>query len=163
MNRPRPFRSKIKSRQALRRALKKLQSNRKKIVFTNGCFDLIHKGHVAYLEAARRLGDHLVVALNSDESIKRLKGPDRPINPLEDRLEVMAALESVDFVTWFEEDTPLETVLMLHPNVMVKGGDWKPDQIVGGREVLSWGGKVRSLPYIKGRSTTEIIAKARRN
>lgn len=127
------------------------------MVFTNGCFDLIHKGHVTYLEDAKRLGEVLVVALNSDESVKRLKGSQRPVNSLADRLEVIAALESVNFVTWFEEDTPLELIRLLAPDILVKGGDWKADQIVGGKEVVSWGGKVRSLKFVEGRSTTRMI------
>ncbi len=135
---------------------------RAKAVFTNGCFDILHRGHVSYLEQARRQGDLLIVALNSDSSVRKLKGPSRPLNPLKDRLEVMAALESVDFVTWFGEETPLKLILKLRPDVLVKGGDWKPHQMVGGREVLGWGGRVRSLPYLTGRSTTRIIARARR-
>lgn len=150
---------KIKAPKALKRTL---TQGKRKVVFTNGCFDLLHKGHVTYLERARRLGDLLIVALNSDESVKRLKGPERPINPLADRLEVIAALESVDFVTWFDEDTPLELIDLLRPKVLVKGGDWTVSQIVGGKEVLSWGGKVRSLSYIEGRSTTLMIEKARK-
>lgn len=152
------FLSKIKSPTSLKRAL---GPRRGKIVFTNGCFDILHKGHVTYLERAKRLGDILVVALNSDTSIQKIKGPTRPINPLQDRLEVMAALESVDFVTWFEEETPLHLIRLLKPKVLVKGGDWKVDQIVGAPDVIAAGGRVRSLPYIKGRSTTQIIAKAR--
>lgn len=135
----------------------------KRIVFTNGCFDLLHPGHVEYLEQARGLGDFLVVALNSDESVQRLKGPTRPINCLADRKVVIAGLECVDFVTSFTEDTPLEIILKLKPNILVKGGDWKPDQIVGGPEVLSWGGKVKSLKFVDGKSTTELIKKAREN
>lgn len=160
---PRKFASKIKTSHALARILKKLRTSRKppKVVFTNGCFDLLHKGHVTYLQNARSKGALLVVALNSDDSVKRLKGPERPLNTLADRLEVMAALECVDFVTWFEEDTPLSTILALLPDVLVKGGDWTVDQIVGGREVRARGGKVLSLPYIAGKSTTELIARAR--
>jgi rfaE bifunctional protein nucleotidyltransferase chain/domain len=131
------------------------------VVFTNGCFDLLHKGHVTYLERARRQGELLVVALNSDESVARLKGPERPLNRLADRLEVLAALESVDYVTWFEEDTPLELIRVLKPDVLVKGGDWPVERIVGASEVLARGGKVRSLPYIEGHSTTRLIEKAR--
>ena len=156
--------SKVKSPEALARVLAAFRKKNKKarIVFTNGVFDLIHKGHVAYLEQARSRGDLLVLGLNSDESVRRLnKGPERPINPLADRMEVMAALEAVDFVTWFETDTPLELILKLRPMVLVKGGDWKPEQIVGGAEVLGWGGKVLSLPYIEGKSTTSILARAR--
>jgi len=151
--------SKIKSPEDLSRSLshQNLLTNG---VFTNGCFDILHKGHVNYLENARNLGDHLVVALNSDESVKRLKGPTRPINSLSDRLEVIAALEMVDYVTWFEADTPLELIKMLRPHILVKGGDWKVDQIVGSKEVIGWGGTVLSLPFIEGKSTTEIIKRS---
>jgi rfaE bifunctional protein nucleotidyltransferase chain/domain len=155
------FTAKIKSPTSLKKILNQAKERKKRVVFTNGCFDLIHKGHVTYLEKAKKQGDLLIVALNSDESVRRLKGPERPLNPLADRLEVMAALESVDYVTWFDQDTPLELILLLKPRVLVKGGDWKVDQIVGSSEVISWGGKVRSLKYIEGRSTTQLIEKAR--
>jgi rfaE bifunctional protein nucleotidyltransferase chain/domain len=162
---PRKLLSKIKSPDALKRLLavarKKKGRNCPRVVFTNGCFDILHKGHVLYLQNARAQGDILVVAVNSDDSVTRLKGPERPINALADRLEVMAALECVDYVTWFEEDTPLKAILKIHPDILVKGGDWKADQIVGGKEVVDWGGKVRSLRYIEGRSTTQIIERAR--
>ena len=162
---PRALLSKIKSPGAIRRVIIGSPSGRAKkkpiIVFTNGCFDLLHKGHVTYLERARTEGDLLVVALNSDDSVRRLKGPERPVNSLADRLEVIAALECVDYVTWFEEDTPLETILKIRPTVLVKGGDWKAEQIVGGKEVTAWGGKVKSLPYVEGKSTTQIIERAR--
>ena len=151
--------SKIKSPVALRRILSKKKS---KAVFTNGCFDLLHPGHVTYLEGARKLGDLLIVALNSDESVKRIKGPERPINPLEDRLTVIAALESVDYVTWFGEDTPLEIIRQLRPKILVKGADWKEKPVVGSEDVLSWGGCVRLLKYVEGRSTTAIIAKMKK-
>ena len=131
------------------------------MVFTNGCFDVLHKGHVTYLQEARNLGDGLIVGLNSDESIRRLKGPQRPLNSLQDRLEVIASLESVDWVTWFEEDTPLELIHRFRPQILAKGGDWKVDQIVGASEVLSWGGAVQSIPFVEGRSTTALIAKAK--
>ena len=150
--------SKIKSPDALKRVLAK---TKRRTVFTNGCFDLLHKGHVTYLEKARAQGDLLIVALNSDASVQRLKGPERPINELADRLEVLAALEAVDYVTWFEEDIPLNLILKLRPKVLVKGGDWKVSDIVGGPEVLGWGGKVRSLTFVKGRSSTQIIERAR--
>jgi D-glycero-beta-D-manno-heptose 1-phosphate adenylyltransferase len=157
--------SKVKSPQALRATLKRLRKARGgknlKFVFTNGVFDLLHKGHVTYLERARGLGDALIVALNTDASVQRLKGPERPLNSLADRLEVMAALEAVDFVTWFDTDTPLELIRLAHPDILVKGGDWKPNQIVGAPDVLAWGGRVKSLPYVEGRSTTKIIEKAR--
>ncbi len=151
---------KIKSPKQLKALLKK-QKMRVKVVFTNGCFDILHSGHISYLEKARNLGDLLVIGLNSDESVRRLKGPERPINSLADRLEVTSALECVDYVTWFEEDTPLELILSLHPYILVKGGDWKVDQIVGAKEVIAWGGKAKALPYIEGKSTTQIIQKAR--
>lgn len=157
----RPILSKIKSADSLKRLLTAGKRRGQKFVFTNGCFDILHKGHVSYLQEARRTGTQLIVALNSDESVKRLKGPERPINPLADRLEVIAALECVDYVTWFEEDTPLNVILKVRPDVLVKGGDWKIDQIVGGKEVVSWGGKVKSLQFVEGRSTTRIIEKAK--
>jgi rfaE bifunctional protein nucleotidyltransferase chain/domain len=131
----------------------------KKIVFTNGCFDILHRGHVTYLSEARKLGDLLVVGLNSDESVKRLKGPLRPINKERDRLLVLSALRAVDFVEVFEDDTPLNLILKVKPKVLVKGGDWKIDQIVGAKEVLTWGGDVFSLNFVDGYSTSGIIQK----
>ena len=156
-----PIMNKILSLPALLRKLPALRRQGKTIAFTNGCFDLLHKGHVLYLEQARKLGDILVVAINGDDSVRRLKGPSRPINTLADRMEVMAGLQSVDFVTWFDEDTPLAIIETLRPDVLVKGGDWKSDQIVGSAEVRSWGGKVRSLKYVPGKSTTEMIERAK--
>jgi len=155
--------SKIFTARTLTAKLRDLRKARKKpqVVFTNGCFDLLHRGHVDYLERARGLGDLLIVALNSDASVQRLKGPERPLNPLEDRLQVMAALECVDFVTFFEQDTPLELIERILPDVLVKGGDWKPAQIVGSDTVLKAGGKVRSLSFVEGRSTTRLIQRAR--
>jgi rfaE bifunctional protein nucleotidyltransferase chain/domain len=149
--------SKIKSPKALATLLKKRKPQ--KFVFTNGVFDLLHKGHVTYLEQARNLGDGLIVAINSDASVKRLKGPTRPINPLADRIEVIAALESVDFVTWFEEDVPLPVIEIIRPHFLVKGGDYKVSELSGAKEIQSWGGKVKILPFVKGRSTTAIIEK----
>lgn len=134
----------------------------RKVVFTNGCFDILHPGHVTYLEAARGKGDFLVVALDTDAAVRKLKGPDRPVNSLESRMSVIAALECVDAVTWFDKGNPVPTIKKLHPNVLVKGGDWKPHQILGSKEVLCWGGKVFSLPYIEGKSTTNIIKKIRK-
>lgn len=155
----RTARSKIKSPAAL----KSLLARRKgKVVFTNGCFDLVHRGHVSYLERARKLGRALVVALNTDSSVKRLKGRGRPVTPLSDRLEVLASLECVDYVTWFAEDTPLKLIQKLQPDVLVKGGDYHANLIVGAREVKSWGGKVRTLPFVKGKSTTRILARVAR-
>jgi len=138
------------------------QSRPKKLVFTNGVFDVLHRGHVTYLAEARALGASLVVALNSDASVKRLgKGDDRPINTLEDRLAVIAALECVSLVTWFEEDTPLARILEMRPDVLVKGGDWPLDKIVGGTEVKSWGGSVHAIAFQHERSTTAMLEKIR--
>lgn len=131
----------------------------KKIVFTNGCFDILHRGHVTYLNEAKKLGDLLVVGANSDASVKRLKGPDRPINSELDRQYVLSQLKAVDFVEIFTEDTPLNLILKVKPKILVKGGDWKIDQIVGGREVIGWGGDVFSLNFVDGYSTTNIINK----
>ena len=135
------------------------QNKNKKIVFTNGCFDILHRGHIAYLEEAKKLGDLLIIGLNSDASVKRLKGEERPINNEMDRQFVMSRLKSVDFVEIFPEDTPLNLILKIKPLVLVKGGDWKIDQIVGGKEVVSWGGDVFSLNFVNGYSTTSLINK----
>jgi len=135
------------------------RKKKKRIVFTNGCFDILHWGHVYYLEQAKKLGDMLVVGVNSDASIRRLKGPSRPINPLVDRMKVLAGLESVDAVISFSADTPLGLIKKIRPDVLVKGGDWSVDMIVGAKEVLSWGGKVITIPVQKGRSTTNVIEK----
>jgi len=133
-----------------------------KRVFTNGVFDVLHRGHVTYLAEARALGASLIVALNSDASVKRLgKGDDRPINTLEDRMAVLAALECVSLVTWFEEDTPLQRILEARPEVLVKGGDWPVDKIVGGPEVRSWGGSVHAIAFQFERSTTATLARIR--
>jgi len=129
----------------------------RQLVFTNGCFDLIHAGHVRYLAQARALGDVLVVALNSDRSVRALKGEGRPILSEQERAEVIAALEAVDYVIVFDEETPRELIAALLPDVLVKGGDWPLDQIVGRDEVEAAGGKVLSLPYVEGSSTTELI------
>jgi D-beta-D-heptose 7-phosphate kinase/D-beta-D-heptose 1-phosphate adenosyltransferase len=131
------------------------------VVLTNGVFDLLHRGHVTYLREARSRGDALVVALNSDDSVRRLKGPQRPIVPLAERAETLLALACVDAVTSFEEDTPLEVVRLLRPDVLVKGGDWSVDRIVGGDLVRSWGGRVESLPLLPGRSTTDLVERVR--
>ncbi len=148
---------KIFSSRALMEQLRRLRRRGKRIVFTNGCFDLIHPGHVRYLRAARRLGDALVVAINSDASVRRLKGPDRPIVPQRARAEVVAALEMVDFVTIFGQDTPYSLIKKLQPDVLVKGGDWKPEQIVGADLVLARGGEVKSLRFARGYSTTRLV------
>ncbi len=154
------IREKILSPKKLVLQIKKLK--RKKIIFTNGCFDILHAGHVTYLERARKLGDVLVIALNTDASTKRLKGPTRPINRLEDRAKVIAALESVTYVTWFDEDTPLSLIQKILPDFLVKGGDYEPKSIVGYQEVVSNGGKVKVLPFLEGRSTTKIIERSQR-
>ncbi len=134
----------------------------RKLVFTNGVFDVLHRGHVTYLAEARALGASLIVALNSDASVKRLgKGDDRPINTLEDRMAVIASLECVSLVTWFEEDTPLQRIIESRPDVLVKGGDWALDKIVGGTEVKSWGGTVHAIAFQFERSTTATLAKIR--
>jgi rfaE bifunctional protein nucleotidyltransferase chain/domain len=132
------------------------------LVFTNGCFDVLHRGHVTYLAQARALGASLIVGVNSDASVKRQgKGGDRPINPQDDRMEVLAALESVNLVVVFDEDTPLNLILACKPDVLVKGGDWKPENIVGSTEVLGWGGQVHSIPFLHERSTTALLKKIR--
>ena len=135
----------------------------RKMVFTNGVFDVLHRGHVTYLAEARAAGASLIVALNSDASVKRLgKGEDRPINTLDDRMAVIAALECVSLVTWFEEDTPIARVLEARPDVLVKGGDWAVDKIVGAPDVIGWGGEVLSIAFQHERSTTAILAKIRK-
>ena len=132
------------------------------LVFTNGCFDVLHRGHVTYLAQARALGAALVVGVNSDASVKRLgKGDDRPLNSQDDRMAVLAALQAVDMVVVFDEDTPLELILACRPDVLVKGGDWTPDAIVGAREVQAWGGSVHSIPFLHQRSTTALLNKIR--
>lgn len=133
------------------------------LVFTNGCFDILHRGHVTYLAQARALGASLIVAANSDASVKRLgKGEDRPVNVLDDRMAVLAALECVSLVTWFDEDTPLQRILDCRPDILVKGGDWSVANIVGAAEVIGWGGQVHSIPFIHQRSTTALLEKIRR-
>lgn len=143
-------------RNELKKTLEKEKSRGKKVVFTNGCFDLIHAGHVKYLEEARELGDILVVGLNSDSSISRIK-PGRPINPEDLRAQVLSALRTVDYVALFDEDTPYELIKTLMPDVLVKGGDWKAEDIVGSDIVP----RTLSLPYIEGVSTSDIIRKIR--
>jgi rfaE bifunctional protein nucleotidyltransferase chain/domain len=132
------------------------------LVFTNGVFDILHRGHASYLAQARALGASLLVAANSDDSVRRLgKGPDRPINSLADRMALLAALESVSAVTWFDDDTPLALIRLVKPDVLVKGGDWAPESMVGAAEVKSWGGAVYSIPFIHERSTSSTLAKIR--
>lgn len=137
--------------------LAKQKADGLKIVFTNGCFDILHKGHITYLYEAKKLGDLLVVGLNSDNSIKRIKGEKRPILSECERAYILSALEMVDFVVIFEEDTPYELIKILKPDVLVKGGDWDINNIVGKDIVESYGGKVLNIPFVKGKSTTNII------
>jgi len=140
----------------------RLKSVKRPLVFTNGVFDILHRGHVTYLAQARALGASLLVAANSDASARGLdKGDGRPVNALEDRMAVLAALEAISLVTWFEEDTPLKLILSVKPEVLVKGGDWKPDAIVGAKEVKSWGGTVRSIPFAHERSTASLLQRIR--
>lgn len=132
------------------------------LVFTNGCFDILHRGHITYLEQATALGATLIVGVNSDESIRQLgKGTDRPINPLPDRMALLAALAAVDAVISYEQTTPLELITQIMPDHLVKGGDWKPEQIIGSKEVRENGGKVHSLPFQFQRSTSELIERIR--
>ncbi len=135
----------------------------KRVVFTNGCFDLMHVGHVRYLAAAREAGDLLVVAINDDASVRRLKGPERPLVPEGARAEVLAALAAVDYVTIFGEDTPAEVIAALLPDVLVKGADWAPDQIVGRDTVEARGGRVELIPVVEGFSTTTLVDRIRRH
>ena len=131
--------------------------HKQKVVFTNGCFDILHLGHITYLAHARQLGDALVVGLNSDASVRRLKGPSRPVNDQNARAKVLAALECVDYVVFFEEDTPLNIITQVVPDVLVKGGDYSIDNIVGADFVMQNGGKVLTIPFVNGFSTTSII------
>jgi len=150
---------KIKGLRELAQEISRLKRLGKKIVFTNGCFDLLHYGHVKYLESARAAGDILVVAVNSDASVKRLKGPKRPVVRQKYRVRVIAGLECVDYAVIFGEDTPLETIKRLKPDVLVKGADWKESQIVGADFVKKNGGRVRTIKLEKGLSTTSLIKK----
>jgi D-beta-D-heptose 7-phosphate kinase/D-beta-D-heptose 1-phosphate adenosyltransferase len=153
--------SKVQSLHHLRAERLRLKAAGKKIVFTNGCFDILHPGHTRYLQEARSLGDFLIVAVNSDRSVRAIKGPERPVFPEEVRAELLAALASVDAVVIFDEDNPLKVIQALVPDVLVKGGDWAEDRIIGADVVKAAGGEVRRIPYITGYSTTEIIRKIR--
>ena len=137
--------------------LKNRKNLGQKVVFTNGVFDLLHLGHVTYLQEARRQGDLLVVGLNSDASVRRIKGPLKPLLPLTERAEMLMALSCVDYVSFFEEDDPYNIVKILQPDILVKGGDWALDKIIGADLVQSWGGKVMNIPVVEGRSTTNLI------
>ena len=146
----------IKIRRDLKRA-------GKRVVFTNGCFDLIHGGHISLFKRAKKWGDALIVALNTDASVRKIKGPSRPIFPLKERLEVLEAIESIDYLTWFSEETPQKIIAALLPDVLVKGGDWKPQEVVGKREVEAAGGRVVIIPYLKGHSSSAVIHKILQN
>jgi len=154
---------KVIDKAAAARWVRELQGQDQKVVFTNGCFDLLHLGHVRYLEAARSLGDALIVGVNTDASAARLhKGPGRPLTPEADRARVLAALACVDRVVLFEEDTPLELITALKPDILVKGGDYQLHEIVGREIVLARGGKVAALPFLPGYSTTQLVERLRR-
>ncbi len=156
-----PTNAKILSPKSAAKWIKSKQKKGEAVVFTNGCFDLLHAGHITYLEEARRQGAALIVALNGDASVKRLKGPTRPLNTLKDRARVIAGLACVDAVTWFHTETPASVIKLLLPKVLVKGGDWSIDKIVGADTVIKNGGTVKSLSFVRGKSTTKIIEKAR--
>jgi len=153
--------NKILDRNTLKNELDPLRKKGKKIAFTNGCFDILHIGHIRYLREAKKTADILVLALNSDSSVKKIKGEKRPLVPQEDRAEIMAALEFIDFVTIFDETTPLELINLLKPDVLIKGGDWAQDKVVGRDEIKKWGGKLTLIPEINGKSTTSIVDKIR--
>ncbi len=153
---------KLLSRKQAVAAVRSARRRGERVVFTNGCFDLLHVGHVRSLAQARHLGDRLLVALNSDASVRRLKGRGRPTVPARQRRELLAALESVDWVVTFAEDTPLSLIRALRPDVLAKGGDWRLSEIVGRREVESWGGRVVRLRRVPGASTSRLLARARR-
>ena len=153
------MKNKIEDRKDLKKVVERLKKEGKRVVFTNGCFDLIHVGHTRYLEEAKKLGDILIVAVNSDQSVRAIKGNKRPIITEEERAEVLSALQCVDFVVIFDEPDPLNIISSLKPDVMVKGGDWSEDAIIGREVVESIGGKVVLIPEIKGSSTSSIIDK----
>jgi rfaE bifunctional protein nucleotidyltransferase chain/domain len=154
--------NKILSKDHLKIAIEQYKKEGKKIVFTNGCFDILHAGHVRYLSDAKKLGDILVLAINSDSSVRSIKGKPRPFIPQTERAYVIASLESVDYVTIFDEDTPLLLIEYLQPHILVKGGDWTEETVVGRDSVTKWGGRVVIMPEVKGISTTNIIEKIKK-
>ncbi len=162
MSDPFAYRKKLGSPETVARACRRAQRSGKRVVFTNGCFDLLHPGHVRYLAAARAAGDLLVVGLNSDGSVRKLKGPGRPVQDEGSRAEVLAGLAAVDLVVIFDEPTPLGLILKVHPDVLAKGADWAEEQIVGGDEVKSWGGRVLRLALVPGKSTTALVKRSSR-
>lgn len=149
--------SKILSQSSLMKAVRALKRSGRRIVFTNGTFDLLHLGHVDYLQRAKKAGDVLIVGVNTDESVKTYKAPNRPLNGLKDRIRVLTALACVDYAVPFGEPTPLRLILKIKPDVLAKGADWKKNEIAGAREVESWGGKVKRIPLVPGRSTTRLL------
>ena len=153
------YRLKIKELPEAKKEIDRLKSENKKIVFTNGCFDILHIGHTRYLYAAKELGDCLIVAVNSDRSVKSIKGPGRPVMNQAERTELLAAFQSVDMVVIFDEDNPLEVIRYLMPDILVKGGDWKEEDIIGSDVVKAAGGEVHRIPFVNGVSTTDIIKK----
>jgi D-beta-D-heptose 7-phosphate kinase/D-beta-D-heptose 1-phosphate adenosyltransferase len=154
--------NKILERNALKNELEELRKKGKKIAFTNGCFDILHVGHVRYLREAKKTADVLVLALNSDSSVRSIKGEERPLVNENERAEMLAALEFVDFITIFEELTPLELIICLKPDILIKGGDWPEEKVVGREEVKKWGGRVAIIPEIEGKSTTNIVDKIKK-
>jgi D-beta-D-heptose 7-phosphate kinase/D-beta-D-heptose 1-phosphate adenosyltransferase len=157
MQLPDMIRNKIKKLRALINITKRLKRNRKKIAFTNGCFDILHYGHVNYLQQAKKNADFLIVAVNSDKSVKKIKGKTRPINTQRERASIIAALECVDYVTIFDETTPLKIIQALKPDILVKGSDWKNKDIIGAEFVKKHGGRIIRAKLLKGHSTTELI------
>jgi rfaE bifunctional protein nucleotidyltransferase chain/domain len=150
---------KIKNLPEIANTLKNLKKEKKRVVFTNGCFDILHAGHIYYLTKAKSLGDVLIIGLNSDASVRKIKGSSRPVVCQRNRAILLSALEAVDFVTIFNEPTPIKLIKAIRPDVLVKGGDWKKENIVGAEFVQSYGGTVKSLPYVKGLSTQGLITK----
>ncbi|MBU2541184.1 MAG: D-glycero-beta-D-manno-heptose 1-phosphate adenylyltransferase [Candidatus Omnitrophica bacterium] len=154
----------ILNQKKLKKILELQKRKGKKIIFTNGCFDLLHFGHIKYLNDAKKLGGFLIVALNSDNSVRKIKGKGRPLTSEKDRLQIISSLEMVDQVTLFNDRTPLKLIKLLNPDIIVKGADWKLEDIVGGDFVKGYGGSVRQIPYSKGYSTSKLIRKiAKRN
>lgn len=155
------MKNKVKGLVELTKLRERFRRERRTTVFTNGCFDILHSGHVHLFRQAKELGDILLVAVNDDPSVRSLKGPDRPVFPLEERLEVLEAVEVIDYLISFSQPTPRELIQALLPDVLVKGGDWKPDEVVGKEEVEGAGGRVIIIPYLPGRSSSEILKKVK--
>jgi rfaE bifunctional protein nucleotidyltransferase chain/domain len=154
--------NKILDRETLKDKLDKLRNQGKKIAFTNGCYDILHVGHVRYLREAKKTADILILALNSDSSVRSIKGEKRPLVCEQERAEVLAALEFIDFVTIFPELTPLELINYLKPDILIKGGDWPEEKVAGRKEVKKWGGSVIIIPEVAGKSTTNIVEKIKK-